>query len=118
MAKKDGQQYKQYSHEKAIRQQIRYVNDKIGEADVDDAQSFDRYFNKVLMALASLDAIAEPFKDEDDENSIGNALENATPRNMNRFEKLQFIHESLKELMELFDEENLFYETKTGRTQV
>jgi len=50
--------------------------------------------------------------------SLGDALENATPRNMNRFEKLQFIHESLKELMELFDEENLFYETKTGRTSV
>lgn len=118
MASKDGQQYKKYSHERAIRQQIRYVNDKIGEADAEDAQSFDRYFNKVLMALASLDAMAEPFKGDDYENSIGEALEDATPRTMNRFEKLAFIHESLKELMDLFDSENLFYETKTGRTSV
>lgn len=118
MASKDGQQYKKYSHERAIRQQIRYVNDKIGEADVEDAQSFDRYFNKVLMALASLDAMAEPFKHDEYDDSIGEALEKATPRKMNRFEKLAFIHESLKELMDLFDSENLFYETKTGRTSV
>jgi len=118
LASKDGQEYKKYSHERAIRQQIRYVNDKIGEADVEGTQDFDKYFNKVLMALASLDALAEPFKDDEYESSIGDALEDATPRKMNRFEKLQFIHESLRELMQLFDKENLFYETKTGRTSV
>jgi len=118
MATKGGQEYKKYSHERAIRQQIRYVNDKIGEADVEGTQDFDKYFNKVLMALASLDAMAEPFKDDDYDGSVGKALEEATPRAMNRFQKLEFIHSSLKELMNLFDKENLFYETKTGRTSV
>lgn len=109
-----------YNHSRSIRQQIRHVNDKIGEADIEDTQSFEQYFNKVLMALASLEATAQPFISQDKEydNIVQNALENGKPAQMNKVEKLAFIREAEGELMNLFHRQNLFYTERTGRKNV
>lgn len=111
-------EYKKYNHAEALRQQIKFVNDKIGEADTEDPQSFEQYFNKVLMALSSLDAMSEPFKDDDYSDRIEEALEQGKPANMNKLEKLNFIHRSLTDLMELYYRENLFYDERHGRRNV
>lgn len=110
----DDRDFEKYDHSRAIRQQIRYVNDKIGEVGVEN-ENFEKYFNKVLMALSSLDAMADPVKDEEYEEMVEEALNQGKPANMNRLEKLEFIHSSLTELMQLFYRENMFYLERRGR---
>jgi len=111
LAQRNGKDYKKYDHARAIRQQIRYVNDKVGEADMEDTQAFQNYFNKVFMAIGSLDAMLNPFKDEEYEDK----LSDINPVSASTSEKLQFVRNALTEIYDLLDRQQIFYETRTGR---
>lgn len=114
MPQQEGEDYKKYNHAKAIRQQIRHVNDKIGEADMEDAESFNNYFYKVYMSLAALDAVIEPFKDDD----YTEKLTEEDPISKDTSGRLQFVHATMKEIMNLLDRQNIFYESNRGRDTV
>jgi len=118
MADRQGKEYKKYSHEEAIRKQIKVVNEKLGEVDSEDGQSFQQYFGKVFMAISGLDAVIKPFKDDDYKEKVSEALDDGSPMRMDRLEKLRFIHETLEEIYDLLDRQKIFYETSTGRTEV
>jgi len=118
MAERQGKEYKKYSHEEAIRKQIKSVNEKLGEVDAEDSQSFQQYFGKVFMAISGLDAVITPFKDDDYEGKVSEALEEGSPLKMGRLEKLQFVHQTLEEIYSLLDRQKIFYETSTGRETV
>jgi len=106
-------QYETYDHSEAIRQQIRHVNNLITEMDTEDQQSFNEYFSKCFMGLASLEAMIAPFRDEDHTSD----LEDAEPLSMSRGDQLKFIYETQKEMMEFLHSENLFYAQRTGRRE-
>lgn len=114
MAQRNGKDYKKYDHARAIRQQIRYVNDKVGEADMEDAQAFQNYFNKVFMAIGSLDAMLNPFKDD----NYDDKLSDFNPVSASTGEKLQFVRDALTEIYDLLDRQQIFYQTTTGRESV
>jgi hypothetical protein len=103
--------YEKYNHAEAIRQQIRKVNNLIAEMDTEDQQSFEQYFSKCFMGLASLEAMISPFREEDYESN----LEEQNPLSMSRGDQLQFIYETQKEMMDFLHQENLFYAQRTGR---
>lgn len=65
------------------------------------------------MGLASLDALIDPFR-EDGEDPI---LENVNPMKKSRAEKLQFITESMREMMNFLDDEGIFYSRRKGRRE-
>lgn len=118
MADRSGKEYKKYSHEEAIRKQIKTVNEKLGEVDAEDNQSFQQYFGKVFMAISGLDAVITPFKDDEYEEKVSEALDEGSPLRMDRLAKLKFVHETLEEIYDLLDRQQIFYETTTGRVDV
>lgn len=104
-----------YDHSQAIRQQIKHVNHLISSADTEDEQSFSQYFSKAFMGIASLQAMLDPFKDEDEEWS--QSLKDYDPLPKTRGENLGFIVKALTEIMNFLHEKNLFYAYKAGRRE-
>lgn len=93
---------KKYDHAEAIRQQIKHTNKLISGIDVEDNQSFEKYFSKCFMAVSSLEAMIAPF-------GYGSNLKDTNPRKMRAGERLGLLRDSMEDIYEFLHEHDLFY---------
>lgn len=106
--------YEKYDHSQVISSQLNRINKLISEGlQNSDFDSFDLYFHQVVMSLMSLDAVLEPFKDDEYDDPVDDFDDP-----MNTTERLTFVRDALREITKLLHREDLFYVQRTGRRQV
>lgn len=106
--------YEKYDHAQAIRQQIKHVNHLISSVDTEDRESYNRYFSKAFMGVATLQAMLDPFTEKEWDHD----LKEVNPKNQKKGEGLGLIIDTFTEMMNFMHQENLFYATRTGRRDV
>lgn len=103
---KEEKKYKKYDHSASISRQIDRINSLISTGLQDmEKQSWDQYYNSVIMSLMTLDGMLEPFKDEEFEEQFNNF----NPKRMKRGQQLSFVHEAWKNYTNLLHRQGLFY---------
>jgi len=98
---------KKYDHAEAIRQQIKHTNKLISKIDVEDTQSFDKYFSKCFMAISSLEAMIAPF-------GYDSNLKDTNPKKMRTGQRLGLLRDSMEDIYRFLHEADLFYAAYTS----
>lgn len=93
---------KKYDHAEAIRQQIKHTNHLISGIDVEDNQSFGKYFSKCFMAISSLEAMIAPFGYESN-------LKDENPQKKRKGERLSLLRDTMEEIYGFLHDAGLFY---------
>lgn len=93
---------KKYDHAEAIRQQIKHSNQLISGIDVEDNQSFGKYFSKCFMSISSLEAMIAPF-------GYDSKLDEKNPLKMAKGERLKLLRDTMEEIYQFLHDAGLFY---------
>ncbi|MFB6193041.1 MAG: hypothetical protein ABEK00_02220 [Candidatus Nanohaloarchaea archaeon] len=112
--------YEKYDHSKVISQQIERIDKLVTQGPKDsDFDSFDEYFNQIVMGLMTLDGLLEPFKDEEyglSEQDAGPLDDFQDPGKVS--ERLSFVRDTFRDVTSLLDRQGLFYVRKNGRREL
>lgn len=110
--------YKKYDHSQVISKQIERIDELVTQGPKDsDFDSFDEYFNQIVMGLMTLDGLLEPFKDEkygkseDEDGPLDDWSDPGTVEG-----RLSFVRDTFRDITALLNREGLFYAKRTGRT--
>lgn len=99
---------KKYDHSEAIGKHVTELNHLVTTGmQSEEVTDFSNYFNQVIMGMVSLDAMLDPFKDDDWDD----IFEDFNPRSMTMAEKMSFVKNSLRDYYNLMNDKGLFYVT-------
>jgi hypothetical protein len=99
---------KKYDHSKALGKHVTELNQLITQGlQSDEVSDFSNYFNQVIMGMVSLDAMLDPFKDDEWDE----IFQDFNPNTMSMAQKMSFVKNSLRKYYNLMNDKGLFYVT-------
>lgn len=101
--------YRKYDHSKVIGEHVKNLSKQVSDLDDTENKEWSKYFNGVVMGIAYLDAMLDPFKD-DNFNEVFTEGQNF---GNSKSQQIKFVHNSLTKYFNLMYRRKLFYASHT-----
>lgn len=107
------EKYKKYDHSQVIGRHIQTLSQQASNLEDTDIENWNIYFHEVMLGIAFLDSLLDPFKSKEFDEIFTDELN--IPQSKGK--QIKFVHQSLKKYFNLLHQEGLFYTQRTGRRE-